>query len=413
MKATRTIQAVANEPWAATTATIEQVWMVVNRMGDPEALRNRKDAQLDNTRDTTVRHGVAVISVSGPLVRRSNLFAEISGATSYSGIAKDLGEAVRNPEVKSILLDINSGGGSVDGCKELVSHIREARNTKTVRAYIGGMGCSAAYWLASACEKIYAAETSITGSIGVQMIASAEEEDGSITFLSSHSPNKNASPHGEKGKTEAQRIVDDLGEIFVKSVAENREVSKEEVLKSYGQGSVYVGPEALSRGLIDEITTIEEILSTEEKIQMSGLTAAKVKADNPEVYNEIYSLGAQSIDREKIKTDAVQMAGEKERERVTGILDLEGSQGTTRKMIAEGKSVGEAAVSFRKEEVADRKEEAGRLQPAPEPGQSALQDIIDAENDLDAPEGASRTEPKTEAEQAAADIAAMEKMGVL
>ena len=210
MKATRTIQAVASEPWAATTATIQQVWMVVNRMGDPEALRSRKDAHLENTRDTTVRNGVAVISVFGPLVRRSNLFADISGATSYSGIAKDLGEAIRNPEVKSILLDINSGGGSIDGCQELVSHITEARNTKPIRAYIGGTGCSAAYWLASACEKIYAAETSITGSIGVQMIASAEEKDGSITFLSSYSPNKNASPHGEKGKSEAQRVVDDL-----------------------------------------------------------------------------------------------------------------------------------------------------------------------------------------------------------
>ncbi len=387
MKATRTIQAVASEPWAATTATIEQVWMVVNRLGDPVALRSRKDAQLENTRDTTIRNGVAIISVSGPLVRYSDLFSEISGATSYSRIAKDLGEVVRNPEVKSILLDINSGGGSVDGCQELAGHILEARKSKPVRAYIGGMGCSAAYWLASACEKIYAAETSITGSIGVQMIASAEEKDGSIKFLSSHSPNKNASPHGEKGRTEVQRIVDDLGEIFVKSVAENRGISKDEVLKNYGQGSVFVGPEGLKRGLIDEISTIEEILLTKEQKQVS-LTAAKVKADNPEVYNEIHSLGVKSIDQEKITSEAVQGAQSKERERVSGILELEGSQSTTKKMIAEGKSVGEAAISFRKEEVAER-QTTGGTKPVSDPGQAALQGILDAENELDTPDAGS------------------------
>lgn len=378
MKTPKTINAVISEPWAATPEVIYKVLLVVNRLGDPEALRNRSDASLERTRATSVRNGVAIVSITGPLVRYSGLFTEISGATSYSRVAKDLGEAVRNPEVKSILLDINSGGGSVDGCQELAGHILDARKVKPVNAYIGGTGCSAAYWLASACEKIYAAETSVTGSIGVQLIVPPEEKDGSLSFLSSHSPNKNATPHGEKGKTEAQRIVDDLGEIFVKSVAENRGISKEEVLKNYGQGSVFVGPDALERGMVDEITTIEKILSNKETTQMAGLTAGKVKEEHPEAYNEIFKLGADSIDREKIKSESVQGAQDKERERVTGILDLEGSQATTKQMIAEGKSVGAAAVAFRKEEVAERKTDT-------EPQGSGLQEIIDAENELNAP----------------------------
>ena len=363
------------EPWAATSEEIEKVWTVVNRCGDPVALRNRPDRELDNTVATVIRNGTAVISVRGPLIRYSGLFTEISGATSYSRVAKDLGEAVRNPGVQSILLDINSGGGTVDGCKELAGHILEARKSKPVRAYIGGIGCSAAYWLASACETISAAETSLTGSIGVQMIVPPEEKDGSLSFLSSYSPNKNASPHGEKGKTETQRIVDDLGEIFVRSVAENRGITEEEVLKNYGQGSVFVGPDALKRGMIDDISTIEEILSTEEKTKVN---AGKVKEEHPEAYTEIFNLGAQSIDQEKIRGEAVQESEKKERERVTGILELEGSQATTKQMIAEGRSVGEAAVIFRKEEV------AGRKTGAEAPG-AGLQEIIDAENELNAP----------------------------
>ena len=401
MKTTRTVNAVIREPWAATSEEIEKVWTVVNRCGDPVALRNRPDRELDNTVATVIRNGTAVISVRGPLIRYSGLFTEISGATSYSRVAKDLGEAVRNPGVQSILLDINSGGGTVDGCKELAGHILEARKSKPVRAYIGGIGCSAAYWLASACETISAAETSLTGSIGVQMIVPPEEKDGSLSFLSSHSPNKNASPHGEKGKTETQRIVDDLGEIFVRSVAENRGITEEEVLKNYGQGSVFVGPDALKRGMIDDISTIEEILSTEEKTKVN---AGKVKEEHPEAYTEIFNLGAQSIDQEKIRGEAVQESEKKERERVTGILELEGSQATTKQMIAEGRSVGEAAVAFRKEEL---------KQGGTSPGAGALQQIIEAEDQLQAPSAAGPSEPQNEAEQAQADVAAMEKMGVI
>ena len=233
------------------------------------------------------------------------------------------------------------------------------------------------------------------------MIVPPEEKDGSLSFLSSHSPNKNASPHGEKGKTETQRIVDDLGEIFVRSVAENRGITEEEVLKNYGQGSVFVGPDALKRGMIDDISTIEEILSTEEKTKVN---AGKIKEEHPEAYTEIFNLGAQSIDQEKIRGEAVQESEKKERERVTGILELEGSQATTKQMIAEGRSVGEAAVAFRKEEL---------KQGGTSPGAGALQQIIEAEDQLQAPSAAGPSEPQNEAEQAQADVAAMEKMGVI
>ena len=100
--------------------------MVVNRLGDPSSLRGRSDAELDKTGATVIRNGVAVVSVTGPLVRYAGLLSEISGATSYSRVAKDLGEALRSPKVKKIILDINSGGGTVDGCQELVEHILEA-----------------------------------------------------------------------------------------------------------------------------------------------------------------------------------------------------------------------------------------------------------------------------------------------
>ncbi len=386
MKNPKVINAVISEPWAATAETIQKVWMVVNRFGDPESLKNRRDASLENTENTVIRGSVAVISVAGPLIRYSGILSQISGASSYSRIAKDLGEALRNPEVKSILLDINSGGGSVDGCQELASQILDARKSKPVRAFIGGTGCSAAYWLASACEKIFAVESSLTGSIGVQLIVPPEQKDGSLSFLSSHSPNKNASAHKDQGKTEAQRIVDDLGEIFVTSVARNRGISKEDVLKNYGQGSVFVGPEALKRGLIDEIVqSVESLISdnnqTSEEDSSMKLSAKEIKEKYPEAYEQIFKLGVNSIDHQKIKTDSASESEAKERERVGGILELEGSKEATKLMISKGKSVGDAAIAFRKEEISNHDGSVNK----PDQAQSALNDILNAERELDAP----------------------------
>ena len=303
-KAHRTINSVLNEPWAATTETVEKVWAVVNRYGDPEALRAKLGKPPDNTKRTEIRNGIALISVLGPLVRYADVMAEISGATSYATLAKEIDMALDNPEVKTIILEFNSGGGTVTSCSELASQLRENNGfsnnkDKSIVAFIDGQCCSAAYWLASACSRIYASNTAIIGSIGVQMLAQADEKDsGEIKFLSSHSPNKNAPVSSKEGKEERQRIVDDLGEVFVEAVASNRGITREEVLKNYGQGSVFVAADALSRGMIDEITTLEELM---------GKTTQENDSKNQELLNaqkKAFDEGKASVDLEAVRKEA-------------------------------------------------------------------------------------------------------------
>ncbi|NRA46608.1 MAG: S49 family peptidase [Oligoflexales bacterium] len=302
-RARRTINAVLNEPWAATAETVEKVWTVVNRLGDSEALRAKLGELPKNTQHTQLRNGVAIISIVGPLIRYSNVMSEISGATSYEALAKEINLAVENPEVKSIVLEFNSGGGTVTSCSELASQLQRQKQhtfSKEIVAYVDGQCCSAAYWLASACSKIYASDTAMIGSIGVQMIASADDnKEGEIKFLSSHSPNKNASVSSKEGKEERQRIVDDLGEVFVGSVAKHRGISKEQVLKNYGQGSVFVAGDALSRGMIDGITTLEGLMdkiTTEKTDQKEEMVNAQKKA---------FEEGKASVDIEAVRKEAV------------------------------------------------------------------------------------------------------------
>ena len=392
MKNNRAAAAVLSEPWAATPETIEKVWAVVNRLGDPEALRAKLDKPLDNTRHTDIRDGVAIISVVGPLVRYANVMSEISGATSYEAIARDVNEAIENPEVKSIILEFNSAGGTVAGCGELASLLRQQRHDgKPIISYIDGNCCSAAYWLASACSKIYASETALIGSIGVQLIANVDEEDkGKISFLSSHSPNKNTPVSSKEGKEERQRIVDDLGKVFVNAVAKNRGISKEQVLKNYGQGSVFVAPDALNRGMIDELTTMEKLIG-----EIMELNAESIKEKHPDAYKAILEEGAQSIDAKAIEANAVRS----EKERILGILALKGSEKLSHELIQNGSSVGEAAIAFRKHEIVN--------------GRDLLSQMQSAEDELNAPSNNPKESVISDADQAAKDIVEMKKIGVL
>ena len=111
------------------------------------------------------------------------------------------------------------------------------------------------------------------------------------------------------------------------------------------------------------------------------LSAKEIKEKYPEAYEQIFKLGANSIDHQKIKTDAASEAEAKERERVGGILELEGSKETTKLMISKGKSVGDAAIAFRKEEISNHDGSVNK----PDQAQSAISDILNAERELDAP----------------------------
>ncbi|MFK7822778.1 MAG: S49 family peptidase [Oligoflexales bacterium] len=394
MKKNRLIAAVLNEPWAATSEEVQKVWTVVNGLGDPQSLRAKLDKPLEQTKYTKVREGVAIVSINGPLVRYAGVMSDISGATSYDAIARDLNKASEDPSIRTIVLEINSGGGTVTSCSELASHIQNVSKTNqdgtSIVAYVDGQCCSAAYWLASACSRIYASDTAIIGSIGVQMIANADDKvDGEITFLSSQSPNKNAPVSSKEGKAERQRIVDDLAEVFVGAVAQYRGLSKEEVLKNYGQGSVFVSSEALERGLIDEISTMENLLG-----EIMELNAGVVREKHPEAYQEIFEEGAASVNFKSIEAEAAHL----EKERILGILGLKGSEKLTLELIKNASSVGDAAIAFRKDEIVN--------------GRDALSLMQEADDELNAPSNNPQATSISDVDQAAKDIAEMKRIGV-
>lgn len=228
---------------------------------DPEAVAAKTGTRLDNTRSVEVRDGVAVIPVRGPIFARANLFTQISGATSIEVLAKDFNEALENPRVKSILFEINSPGGEVDGTSEFAQHIFDAREQKPIVAYVAHLGASAAYWIASATDEIVAQETASLGSIGVVGTVCVHKDKGHIEFVSSQSPNKRPNPETEAGRSQIQEHIDDLAQVFINTVARNRDWTAGEVIEKGGAGGLRVGQKAVDSGLADRLGTLEGLIS--------------------------------------------------------------------------------------------------------------------------------------------------------
>jgi ClpP class serine protease len=267
----RVLDAIASEPWAITDAGMDKILAIATREVedlDIAALEAKIGKPLDNANDAYVRDGVGVISATGPIFRYANLFTRVSGATSIQTLATDFTATIENPEVRAVVQTINSPGGMVDGIAEYGRLVRalSAKTGKPVVSYFGGTAASAAYWFGVASGEVVASETTLIGSLGTIMGGTlpAKPKEGAerpFEFVYSRSPKKRVDVESPEGQAQVQAWVDALGDIFVANVAEWRGVSEEKVLADFGQGDLLIAAKALEVGMIDRISTLEEVIA--------------------------------------------------------------------------------------------------------------------------------------------------------
>lgn len=264
----RVLSRIKSEPWAITRESMDTILEIAARENEsPQAVAAKLGRPLENSYDTEIRDGIAILSINGPLFRYANLFTALSGATSYDLLARDFAAAVDNPSVESILLNIDSPGGEASGVSEFADMIYAARSKKPIVAYVGGCGASAAYWLASAADRIIIDETAMLGSIGVVLgVQDSSERDAKagikrMEIVSAQSPYKRVDASSDEGQSRLQARVDALAEVFVAKVARNRNTDVDTVLKDFGQGDVFVGQAAVNAGLADRIGSYEGTIS--------------------------------------------------------------------------------------------------------------------------------------------------------
>ncbi len=265
---------IVNAPWALEPRKHEQLVAVYaaylrGEKIDLQAVEAQLGRPLQNEQQTPfdIVQGVAVIPVHGVLSKRMNLFSRISGGASTELIARDLRAAAEDPRVHSILLDIDSPGGAVDGTQALADQIFAMREGgKTVIALAEGMMTSGAYWIGSAASEVYiASDTTISGSIGVAMqhvdVSKANERIGvTVTDIYAGKYKRIASgnrPLSDEGRATLQEIVDAVYGVFVDSVARNRDTDADTVLKNMADGKLFVGRTAIEAGLVDGVSTFD------------------------------------------------------------------------------------------------------------------------------------------------------------
>jgi len=266
----RILDAAISAEWAIEESALDVMLKIAAREHEvtPQALEAYRAKALEKAERATIRDGVAILNVEGPLFKKANLMTELCGATSYQGLRRDFQVALDDGNVRAILLNVDSPGGQVAGVAELAAAIRAARGIKPIWAFAGDVAASAAYWLASSADRIVIGESAAVGSIGViatiEDARAVKEARGVRTheFVSSVSPHKVSDPAKEDGRTRIQARVDALAEIFVGAVAENRDATRAYVLKHFGGGDVLIGKAAVRAGMADAIGSFESVLAS-------------------------------------------------------------------------------------------------------------------------------------------------------
>lgn len=262
------------QPWAVTPPMLSIIAGIIARhvAGEKATEQEIAAALVDRKNLPQPQSGgaVAVLPIYGVLAPRMNMLSDFSGGTTYEGLSKQLAEVMANKAVKTIVLDINSPGGSVAGAREFAHEVMAARTKRSIVAQVQFQAGSAAYWIASAATTIVAAPSATVGSIGVYAahddLTEALAKLGVKRKIMSAGIGKADGAEGTslsaEGEARIQSIIDQAYDRFVGDVVKGRgKGATAERVRTEWKASIYSATEALSLGMIDEIATLDETLS--------------------------------------------------------------------------------------------------------------------------------------------------------
>ncbi|OAT41366.1 head-tail preconnector protein [Hafnia paralvei ATCC 29927] len=221
------------------------------------------DSFTRQARDTgyDVVEGVAIIPIQGTLVQKLGTLRPYSGMTGYDGIRACFLRAMNDSEVTAICLDIDSPGGEVAGCFDLVDEIYASRGSKPIWAILSESAYSAAYALASAADKIIVPRTGGVGSVGVivmhvdwsQKIKSEGLQVTIITYGDRKAESNPYEPLSDAARKAIQSDIDEMGRLFVSTVSRNRGIAEKTIRDT--EAACFLGADGVQLGLADKVAS--------------------------------------------------------------------------------------------------------------------------------------------------------------
>ncbi|MAE13045.1 signal peptide peptidase SppA [Candidatus Woesearchaeota archaeon] len=219
---------------------------------------------------------VALIRIVGTISSSGDGSLFGGGGVDSMTVVGFIEAANEDPTIDAILFEINSPGGNAVASEEIVRAVK-ASELPTV-SWIRESGASGAYWVASATDYVVASPMSVTGSVGV--LSSYLEyarllEDYNVTYrkFTGGVYKDIMNPMRVIGEDEAalvQQKVDLIHGIFLRDVAQNRNLSSEQV-EEIGTGIFFLGVEAVDNGLVDELGGKEEAIALLEEVLESDV----------------------------------------------------------------------------------------------------------------------------------------------
>lgn len=233
-----------------------------------------------------------IVPVKGLIQKDMSLAMMFMGGTSTQMLGAQLDRARADDSVKRVVLQIDSGGGEINGVRAVTDKVRQLAAEKTVVSVADGTMASAAYWIGSAAGKVYATPSSKLGSIGtlaiLQNIKEAEGEAGIKTEIRRSLPLKGKpNPHEEfteEGLAQVDKIVQAHHDHFVSDVTQNRPTLTQDKIEAM-KGQIMISADAVDADLADDEITLEAALKAlaqtedaEERTQMATAIAGGVSA---------------------------------------------------------------------------------------------------------------------------------------
>lgn len=242
-------------------------------------------ASQGSSLDALTQDAVAVIAIDGTI--------QYDGSSSSpEGLKTLLDEAEENPHVKAVVLRVDSGGGTSTAGEEMSGYVRDF--SKPIVVSSASLNASAAYQISSQADYIYTAKSTSIGSIGVvlQITDTSELMDMlGIRIENITSADSKDSSYGNRALTDEerayyQRMVDQINEDFIQTVAEGRGMGVEEV-RALATGLPFTGTDAVENGLADEIGTREDAIA--KAAELAGISAYTVVDLQPES-DDLYAM---------------------------------------------------------------------------------------------------------------------------
>jgi signal peptide peptidase SppA len=269
----RILQAVTATPWAILPAKLAVIrdllaFRAAGGVLSEEEVRERLNVAANSGNRAVGGSNIAVLPLVGTIIPRADLLTESSGAISVQRFTRMFREAMADPDVGSILIDVDSPGGQVGGVEELAAEIHKARGQKPITAVANQLAASAAYWVASAADELIITPSGEVGSIGVfamhqDISAYLEKEGVKIDLIHAGKFKTEGNPYEpltEESRAAIQSRVDEYYEMFVGAVARNRGVKRADVRGGFGEGRTVGAEQAVSLGMADRVATLDETI---------------------------------------------------------------------------------------------------------------------------------------------------------